>query len=298
MPDQEILSELRMIRKELATIKNDLVALTELSGQFGIAMQDNTVFVQTRLGHRFYIPAEDYSITPKMIGSRVWEPRVTSAVMSIIKPGMKVIDVGANFGYYSCLAGSLMRQTPNSQVFAIEPNPEMLRLLERNIYINWSMSPIHVMAVAVADTPGERDLFVPKGLPGQASLTPPTTGLDRNHVIAPELECHRTKVDTLDRLFPAPFSADLIKIDVEGEEIAVLEGARDLIARSPNLLVVLEWALDHQERSHGRAQQVWDYFKYQGFVARHIENKLTEISEAEAMGLSYGNFLFKREPSA
>ncbi|MBS0237765.1 MAG: FkbM family methyltransferase [Proteobacteria bacterium] len=231
---------------------------------------------------------------PKLVGNRIWEPKVTALVASLVKPGMTFIDVGANFGYYTCLAGTLMGPTEGSRVFAIEPQPDLANLIVRNSYVNWSMAPIEVINVAIADRFGTRTLHVPSGLTSQASLTKPTRGLDRSGRRPPELVPIAVEVETLDNLFPDPITADVVKIDVEGEELGVLTGARELIKRSSNIEIVMEWSLDHLARAQGRAEALVNLIGQLGFKAHHIEAKREMISSEGILALDYGNLWLRR----
>ena len=109
-------------------------------------------------------------IEPQLVVYRQWEARLSQLMPRLAPAGSVFVDVGANFGYFTCLLASTMGATPGSRVIAIEPNPEMLRLLAINTRINWSMAPIRLVAAAVAEEPGVRALHVPAGMAANATL--------------------------------------------------------------------------------------------------------------------------------
>src|SRR6266850_2328445 len=61
----------------------------------------------------------------------VWEKRETELFLSLIKPEMTILDVGAHVGYYSLLAAKRV-----AQVYAFEPDPESFELLTRSVNVN------------------------------------------------------------------------------------------------------------------------------------------------------------------
>jgi FkbM family methyltransferase len=138
-------------------------------------------------------------------------------VRGLLAPGMHAADVGANIGYYLLLIESAVG--PAGRVTCFEPDAENLRELRRNLEAN-RLSNVEVVAAAV----GARD--------GAVSLR---AGLNAAvaaaHPGAPTVPLVR-----LDSALPA--RVDFLKIDVEGYEGQVLEGARRLLSTDrPNLFL-------------------------------------------------------------
>jgi FkbM family methyltransferase len=137
------------------------------------------------------------------------------------------VDVGANKGVYT-----YWLQRYSRHVWAYEPNPKMFRVLEAGARGNVTVSP-----VALSNENGRATLRVPrtaKGYSNQgASLNHRKVGADYGEV---EVETRRLDDEGLR-------DVGFIKIDVEGHEFAVLEGAGALIARDrPTLLIEIEEA--------------------------------------------------------
>jgi hypothetical protein len=82
---------------------------------------DHTLLMQTIFGHTMYLDSRDISLTPHLLRQGCWEPDVTRFFLRIVKPGMRVVEVGANVGYYTLLACSLVG--PTGRVTAFEANP-------------------------------------------------------------------------------------------------------------------------------------------------------------------------------
>jgi FkbM family methyltransferase len=142
-------------------------------------------------------------------------------VLHALRPTDHFIDVGANIGSYTVLAGGAAR----SRVTAVEPIPATFAHLQRNIALNGLTERVRAHQVGLSDQQGT--------LRFAAALD--TT----NHVLAADegLAAVDVPVMSLDELVGADTPL-IIKIDVEGHELAVLRGARQTL-RDERLLAVL-----------------------------------------------------------
>ena len=155
-----------------------------------------------------------------------WEPEVTEYVCDRIRSGMTVLDVGADIGYYTLLFAK--RVGPQGRILAFEPIPEALATLNYNIRLNRYQN-VTVLEYGLYNENGsfilEGPLDVSRINParsdqGKKDLTITTRVFDE---CARELGIRRI---------------DLVKIDVEGAEMSVLEGMiHTLKAQHPALLV-------------------------------------------------------------
>jgi FkbM family methyltransferase len=138
----------------------------------------------------------------------------------IVRPGDTVLDIGANLGVLTLTLSRLVG--PTGRVHAFEPNPRMVELLTRSIGRNRCVN-VRLYPIALGSKPGELSLWVPRGTAGDASLVrrfPP----DGFALSVPVRRLDDVAVDA--GLGPIR----LIKIDTEGFEPEVLQGARDLLA--------------------------------------------------------------------
>ena len=158
-----------------------------------------------------------------------YEPEVCAFLRRVLKPGATFIDCGANVGYFSVQAGALVGK--DGRVVAIEANPETYKLLERNLKANNFGTAIQC---AVTSRGGEVELFVPGSWDVYSSL--------RADSVVEGLPNHSYKVKgrKLDELVEelALARVDLIKIDVEGGELDVLNSATKLLARFRPFIVM------------------------------------------------------------
>lgn len=138
----------------------------------------------------------------------------------LLGTGDQFIDVGANVGAYALWAGGL-----GARVIALEPDREAVELLRENVALN--AFDIRVLEAAVGAEEGEMVM---------------TTGLDSvNHlVLESDAVGQKVRVVTLDSLLDAETVAG-VKIDVEGAERLVLEGARVALSQGRIRVLQLEW---------------------------------------------------------
>jgi FkbM family methyltransferase len=135
-----------------------------------------------------------------------------------------IFDVGANVGDYTAL---LRQQFPDALIHAFEPNPESFAQLQRQASSKTICRPIGLSAV-----PGEFDLF-------QASGTHSSPHASLYHDVIQDLHAQatksvRVKLETLDGYLQEHKLArvDFLKIDTEGNELAVLQGAKQALAEN------------------------------------------------------------------
>src|ERR1700691_961918 len=143
------------------------------------------------------------------------DPFLLSMVKDLVRPGMVVWDIGANAGLFSFAAAGL-----GAQVVAIEPDTWLANLLHRSVLIN--RLPVTVLPAAVADKLGIRALHLSEQ--GRASNSLLGSGSAQTVITI--------TLDWLLERFPAP---QLVKIDVEGNESAVLSGAPNVLRTRPLL---------------------------------------------------------------
>lgn len=176
-----------------------------------------------------YVDTWDLSLTPHMLMNGFWELWVTQAIAAFVKPGMRCIDVGANCGYYTLLLAEL---SGNAPVHAYEPQAELRPLIERSALIN-GFSNTTVFERALGEAVGAQDLHHSEHLLGSASLVPGVGLIDGTTQVT---------VSTLDVDYAGVSAVSFMKIDVQGYEMQVLRGGRELIARSPNLNIAMEFS--------------------------------------------------------
>lgn len=150
-----------------------------------------------------------------------------SLVRHHLRAGGDFVDIGAHIGMYTVTAAVTLRD--RGSVLAFEPNPAARARLERNITIN-RCDNVVVSGRAVAEAVGTASLHVPD------SPDPAFSSLEEGRFA--EGECVRVETTTVDReVEAAGLRPVMVKVDVEGAELRVLEGMERTLEVRPVLLV-------------------------------------------------------------
>ena len=172
------------------------------------------------------VPANGWiSSEARRLGS--YEPATTAICRAILRPGMVAIDVGANVGYFTLL----FAETVGSQgrVIAFEPCSSVYKLLRRNVSDN-GLHQVHTVRGALSNASGRLHLYI-AGSDVTHSLRPTRFTTELTETI------DATTLDAWVKELELP-QVDLVKIDVEGADLHVLEGASmTLVQHRPYVIV-------------------------------------------------------------
>ncbi len=165
----------------------------------------------------------DEFISATLCRGEEWEPFESMLFRSFVGPGTRVCDIGANLGWYTVQAAVL-----GAEVFAAEPDPVTFALLEQNLHrIGAHDVDARCLAVGAADEVGA------------LSLHATNQGDHRLNVASPLAATVPVPVRRLDDLF-GPGAFDVVKIDTQGSEVAVLQGGRAALS-SASVMCVECW---------------------------------------------------------
>lgn len=163
-----------------------------------------------------------------------------------VRPDDTVCDIGANKGSYTYW---LSRWVPRGRVIAFEPQAELAAYLQRAC-VSMGIKNVTVEPKAVYSQSGTLDLFIPGGKdsPGATLSAKAASPEEGRRVSVP--------VVALDEYFPPETRIGVLKIDVEGAEKGVFEGARRILTQQSPLLVF------ECENRHLEAGSVVDVFRF------------------------------------
>ena len=167
---------------------------------------------------------------------KIHEPGLTNLLLARYadSASKNFIDVGANIGYFTCLMGKLAG--PSGSVLAMEPEPQNFALLQQNIKLN-HLTNVMVYPCALGASEGSAMLGLYKAANrGRHSLV--------DTQAKPQIEVPVTTLDELVRNAGLNIKSwSLLKIDVEGYEGFVLDGAKESLSRVETLVMEYSPAL-------------------------------------------------------
>ncbi len=209
------------------------------------------VLLQRTMGGIFTMKLDVTKKTQRILYlQKIYEPYLASYLTRTLSPGDTFIDIGANVGYFTLLAARQVGE--GGRVIAFEPEQNNYAALVLNVRLN-KLQNITCVQKAVGAKEGFMSLHVNPLNEGGSSLIPILTYADDEERWSHEkirekfpdtaLE-QKTEVITLDHfLTQNPLQKQarvIIKIDVESAELEVLQGMRELLARTPTLSIVCE----------------------------------------------------------
>ncbi len=183
----------------------------------------------------------DIFVSDQIVKHGIWEPCETNLFCQLIQSGDTVLDIGANIGYYTSIASRLVG--PGGKVYAFEPESRNFEILEWNVE-NSDIRNTVCINQAVANYVGETTLY----------LSPENLG---HHSFLDSINFNETQAVTVssteEYFLENSGKIDLIKIDVEGAEQAVLDGMQETLRRNRvHIKLIMEfWPIGLNEAPGG-----------------------------------------------
>jgi len=177
-----------------------------------------------------YFHRGDTAISHALRNTGVYEPFELALIESLLEPGDCAVDVGANIGLHTLAMSAACGE--GGTVLSLEPDPENMALLTRNLEAN-GCTNVEPLPIAAGDRPETLRLFLNSENRGDHRVYDPGDG-------RPSITVRAERLDRLlpdRRLLPA-----LIKIDVQGWETRVLAGAVPLLRDLERFALVTEFS--------------------------------------------------------
>jgi FkbM family methyltransferase len=178
---------------------------------------------ETDLG-RLLLQKDAVLFTPTVLAEGIWEPSMNRLMRRYLRPGMTVLDVGANIGYMSVLASQLVGEA--GQVYAVEADPDNVPILQENL-AHLGNGNASILPIAAWNERTTLNLFSSEG--GRAG----------SFVSAGDVGEGRVPAGPLGDLVEG--RVDFMKVDCELTDHLVVQGAERLIEANPELLITVEF---------------------------------------------------------
>jgi len=219
-------------------------------------------------------------VSLNLIKNGIHEKTETEFVMSKIKVGDVVIDIGANIGYYTLIFAKLVGE--QGKVFAFEPEPSNFYLLKKNVMTN-KYNNVILEEKAVSNYDGQTKLFLSNSNAGAHRIYF-SHRVTKNYV--------QVKVTTLDDYFKnheLKSRISFIKIDVEGAELGTLEGLKTLLETNKKIIIMIEFDPQQIKEFGSSSRDLLNFLDNQKFRFLFVDQNMHQIKKAEGI-----DFLLKK----
>ena len=236
-------------------------------------------------GHVFGVPTHDITILPSLLNGD-YETYEFELMRTLAEPGSVFADVGANIGLFTVVIAAVVGA--NGHVYAFEPEPENFAQLEKNVARN-QMLNVTAEQLAIGAAPSVLTLHVKAGSIGTHTLLAgPKTEAEREVLV---------EVTDLDSYFRRKERwPELVKVDVEGFEPHVFEGAHEVLNRCQYLF--FEYARTAIERQGWEVAAFAEMLSVFPHLYRIDENahRLRRFTRADFSRTIYTNFIAAKKP--
>ena len=184
------------------------------------------------MNKKMYVNSNDIGIAYPLLKSGIYEEYETETFKNLLQSNTIFIDIGANIGYYTLIAASKIK---DGQIYSFEPVKANYKLLTKNIKIN-NINNVKAFQKAISNRNGKIKIFIDGTNLGNHSLA-------KNNVIdkTESTEVETIRLDSffnnLEEIIEEDF---LIKIDTQGAEGLIVEGAHNLLLNK-NIKILMEF---------------------------------------------------------
>jgi FkbM family methyltransferase len=218
--------------------------------------------------------SEDKFVSQTIRATGIWEPYETSLLFELLQPCSVFVDVGANIGYFTVLAASIVGE--GGKVFAFEPDPDNIRLLRASVELNKFQSQVESVEVGLSNTAMAGRLYLSEDNLGDHQIFAGEEGRDSLPI---------TLYNGSDYLRPRLTKLDLLKVDTQGSEFQVIAGLMPLLRQLPCIpRIIIEltpYSLRQAGASGRQLIELLATLEQSFWIIDHIEHRLVESSTAQ-----------------
>lgn len=221
---------------------------------------DHGLVLKEIQGSKMWLDTTDKGISLDLILDGIREKIATREFKKKLKPGMFIADIGANIGYYALMEAKAIGN--KGKVYAIEPSPDNVELLKKNIKENGYRN-IEVIQSAIGSENKPGKLFLSSARNVCSIHNPTKRSVD-------------VKIRTLDSILNNK-RVDFVRMDVEGYEYEIIKGMEKILSRKnkPGLFIEV-----HEEgMGERKTKEFFEMLKSYGYSFKIYREFLTELKE-------------------
>lgn len=196
----------------------------------------------------------------------IYETAVTEALWRLAKPGDTVVDGGANVGYMTSILA--IRVGERGKVYCFEPHPDVFQDLQQNVRsweTNNQCGSFALYQAALGEREGTATLVVPEHFSTNRGVSRIGRGEDHN-----EGQTHQINVLSLDTVIPEHQDIGVVKLDVQGSELAVMKGMERILRGRRVRHIIFEEESDFPAPTHAFVREL-------GYETFGLEHHFTGI---------------------
>lgn len=241
-----------------------------------IIVMENKILIHDFGKFKMALSNDDTDISPqiKKFGWYEDEKFETIVFKKHLKKSMSVLDLGANIGFYSLLARSVIGE--NGRVFSFEPFPENITLLRKSIREN-HFTNVFTSQTAVSDKSGTSVLYLSPDACSEHSMLDLDFKSDNNYK-----KSIRVKMISVDDYFEKndlDTKIDFIKMDIEGSESRALNGMKKTLSENPTITMMTEFWPNGFKKDKKDPQEFLEELSDIGFELYHINSQSSKLDK-------------------
>ena len=256
---------------------------------------NDRVLLWTKSGFKMFVDSRDVSIAPHLILEGVYEEHTAAVLRRIVKPGMHVVEIGANVGLFTLFMARAV--SPSGSVYAFECDPTLARIAADNLEVNGLGAIGTVDERAVSKASGALAFRAALRHRGGGTLVdglqqiPELTEAERETIVVQAV--------TLDE-FAANYASkiDFLKIDAEGAEADIIRGGQTIFANPAYpITIMMEFAPAFMQKAGMDPALQLRELAAAGFAFSRIDERrrqLVPARDAELLARPFSDMVMKR----
>jgi FkbM family methyltransferase len=205
-------------------------------------------------GLRFFFRQEDAPLARILHLNGDYEPATRKAVLETLRPGSVFVDLGAHIGYFTMIAARAV--SPSGRVFSFEPMAGTRAVLQKNVESNGFAGVVTLVPFGSSDRRETLSFVV--GEYSESSGVSVSGESDR----LVDVDC--ISVDEYFAGLGWP-RVDLVKMDVEGQELRTLKGMEEMARRNPEMRIIFEFNVGQLRRCGVAPEALFSQVRRMGY---------------------------------